>query len=104
MSAHTPGPWKSHRFRDESGYWISPEGQDNMIAATSFSATEEANARLMAAAPEMLSLLEEIEDRVNKAYDYALRARSGDYDSEFAHIHKLLANSTVIAKSKGAAK
>ena len=68
MSAHTPGPWAVWQDKSESGsnYWrirTAPEKyglQDNLGGYCG-----EANARLIAAAPEMLAALQAIARAVN---------------------------------------
>jgi hypothetical protein len=59
---HTPGPWKW----DGGGYVDAPAGCIAGINATSSPSVSEANARLIAAAPELLAacrvLLEGIDD------------------------------------------
>ncbi len=62
---HTPGPWQVQQW--SSGDWhITPVGTDSpLIASTSYNptpqpidaSTEEANARLIAAAPDLLATL-----------------------------------------------
>jgi hypothetical protein len=58
MSAHTPGPWAAI----DNGHCWSVESKSHWIASTQFCfATEtEANARLIAAAPELLAALVEL--------------------------------------------
>jgi hypothetical protein len=69
MAEHTPAPWtrdaeRDGRFRDETAGVRGPDG--NFIAAawdfnrTDRDAEVEANARLIAAAPEMLAALERL--------------------------------------------
>jgi len=62
--AHTPGPWESKRTSD--GYYIHPSSLETEIADQEIALVydlstdqEEANARLIAAAPEMLATLKE---------------------------------------------
>ena len=54
---HTPGPW---RIRWEDHNWVQVICDDHVPIAdcTRLSATNEANARLMAAAPDLLEALE----------------------------------------------
>ena len=66
MSKHTPGPWEAERSCDMTGaplraWWISAKG-DIDIAETSgekWPEEEAANARLIAAAPELYEALKE---------------------------------------------
>jgi len=66
MSGHTPGPWIiecGHIQRDSGGirYWQVSDGQD-AIACNQFCYADnpEANARLIAAAPTLLTALERL--------------------------------------------
>lgn len=61
MSSHTPGPWKLKR----SGAISDADGE--LVATTGYrvrvgSDEDDANARLIAAAPELLALLTELID------------------------------------------
>ena len=61
MSAHTPGPWRANYRRIEHGPVVAGDGF--LVATVSLDAPEhEANARLIAAAPEMVVLLRELSD------------------------------------------
>jgi hypothetical protein len=69
---HTPGPWtaKSEEFEE---IWSMVVGKETMIAEV-FSRKPEADARLIAAAPELLEALEGIieigkRDMSNEKYD-----------------------------------
>jgi len=69
MSKHTPGPWKA-QLRDGYGGQWEVERQWEVVAtgeterwiadADSLTGCDEANARLIAAAPELLEALQEI--------------------------------------------
>ena len=64
---HTPGPWHTRKPEESNGYvWINPiDGCCGEIATAwplTTDAEAEANARLMAAAPELLEALQEIAD------------------------------------------
>jgi hypothetical protein len=64
MSTHTPGPWKKSKY----GELKNPEGQQVMvwgcgIAHSMRTSETEANARLIAAAPDLLEALKEIVQR-----------------------------------------
>ena len=54
MSKHTPGPWEAKE--DEYGHWGIYASGGECIAITE-EREDEANARLIAAAPDMLKLL-----------------------------------------------
>ena len=58
MRKHTPGPWKVHH----SGNVLMPDGE---VTALPHTENRLANARLIAAAPEMLEVLREILFRSN---------------------------------------
>ena len=63
---HTPGPWVAERRRFGSWTVLSPEGfyiVDRVLSITDI----EANARLIAAAPELLAALKECRDAVAAA-------------------------------------
>ena len=62
MSKHTPGPWVAEKLKDE-GVWIKPV-QDFAVCRVGWGHREaskvEANARLIAAAPDLLEALKRI--------------------------------------------
>lgn len=66
MSAHTPGPWKALKatVRGETTEWFVTDDDDEGVAVIASCVTDktgepsEANARLIAAAPELLEALE----------------------------------------------
>jgi hypothetical protein len=74
MTAHTPGPWKA------SGFSISAKGSGHIAKALEVymdRTTREANARLIASAPDLLEALEAviaISDRKHDAWDAAKAA------------------------------
>jgi hypothetical protein len=55
VSEFTPGPWVAH------GSYINPSGGPPSVAVTLFDTEDGANARLIAAAPELYEALERIE-------------------------------------------
>jgi hypothetical protein len=55
MSAHTPGPWT---YQEQAGSFFINSPKRYSLATTS----DEANARLIAAAPELLEALETVID------------------------------------------
>ena len=66
-SKHTPGPWEAHYPEGSNGYWyIEPDSRPNgtgRIATAYHADTPEqvaSNARLIAAAPDLLVALEEL--------------------------------------------
>jgi hypothetical protein len=69
MSAHTPGPWQTHDDRDESGELRILGGFDvgaddkpraELVCLIADTEHEEDNARLIAAAPELATVLRAI--------------------------------------------
>lgn len=83
-AAHTPGPWTADKLtnRGHNGayYWHiqdkeGDEGQlialvPSLYAGTTFPETEEANTRLIAAAPELLRLVEHLEQLIQPVIEY----------------------------------
>ena len=79
MSEHTKGQWKV--MWSEGHAWgprriITPKGKDERVAVVSLRGapqgnpvTAEANARLIAAAPELLGVLEELMERFDDNVD-----------------------------------
>jgi hypothetical protein len=57
MSKHTPGPWRAEQ--GAHAWFISPVGQGYAVAATG-SLGSEADARLIAASPDLLAALKEL--------------------------------------------
>ena len=60
MSKHTPGPWVVARNTPDAGYSVRTDGEGSFrwIAAMAGKGdTDAANARLIAAAPELLAML-----------------------------------------------
>ena len=53
---HTPGPWHAQRLDEESGAWFVPEPL--VVWSSDGDLLNEANARLIAAAPALLAALE----------------------------------------------
>ncbi|MBF0151730.1 MAG: hypothetical protein HQL84_17060 [Magnetococcales bacterium] len=67
MSEHTPGPWTVTRHRDGSGGYLITDSKV-VIRATTYGCNtheeENANAHIIAAAPELLEALESLVDQV----------------------------------------
>ena len=65
MTTHTPGPWK--REREPRGRWAvevrEADGLDRLIVVVD-GEDSESNARLIAAAPELLELLSRVTERL----------------------------------------
>jgi hypothetical protein len=60
VSKHTPGPWASVHDADGDYLIMSPESGRFIAVTYTDAEQDEANARLIAAAPEMLEALERI--------------------------------------------
>ena len=92
MSKHTPGPWEVDGVKFQGGYYFA---QDNHLILGS--AYREADAHLIAAAPEMLAALRELVDDIEGPYAY---------DDDFKRIPMELERriTTLIAKAKGEAQ
>mgnify|MGYP001571482384 CR=1 FL=1 len=61
---HTPGPWESTRVDDNTGHWLAYEigsamnfGGQRIARTVGWTETACANARLLAAAPDLLAAL-----------------------------------------------
>lgn len=63
MSAHTPGPWGLTRWTapDDYGWSIKIGDAPHRLDVSAWSESSEADARLIAAAPELLAALEAVE-------------------------------------------
>lgn len=91
---HTPGPWRLERnvtnYRSGAKS-LQVRGLDNLIATFPGTDCDAANARLIAAAPELLETLQRIKES----------ARTGRHEEDFEHIEDLAA--AAIAKATGSA-
>ena len=101
QTQHTPGPWEAtHRIRDSKSWVVySVAIADNEICAVFHDGTEElpeANARLIAAAPDLLLALEGLRHMAYKLID----ARQDDRHLDEFKIYEADA-CAVIAKAKG---
>lgn len=70
MSKHTPGPWKvsDHRHRNGEETFRIEHGHVGEIVAFMESSANEADARLIAAAPELLKALERCNDALRNVH------------------------------------
>lgn len=59
MSKHTPGPWEIWPFKHAGAYSVSPVGKTDAEDVVADKIHNESNARLIAAAPELLEALRE---------------------------------------------
>jgi hypothetical protein len=57
MTEHTPGPWEAGEFADRTGDWLVSAKRQRYFVADVYT---EADARLIAAAPDMLAALKQI--------------------------------------------
>lgn len=99
MSAqHTPGPWAYVR-NPESTRWIIDSEPAHAIACTAgFEPDNEANARLIAAAPELLEALEELAERAGAFNVSGVYFDEPSMTAEVAALQKAYA---AIAKARG---
>lgn len=93
---HTPGPWYADKIKDRNAYKIFPHGSIHALltvagpvhdGAHPYALAAEANARLIAAAPEILQSLIEISnyfdvdgycpDEVSQRYHAAIAKATG---------------------------
>lgn len=80
MNTHTPGPWAAHHHESTDTYTIHVAGrswESWAVAHVGDCTQDEANARLVAAAPEMLEALKgvlRVADRKTDEFDAARAA------------------------------
>ena len=84
QNRHTPGPWKVHkngRIVIAGGLKIyqssGPGGGQSVSVQTAFDNQLRANARLIAAAPEMFELLEDIDNLIGEITEEAWQKLQG---------------------------
>lgn len=71
MSKYTPGPWKLFKFGTTGYTWCIDDSQDEAVAyiesatAVLHEGESKANARLIATAPELFEVLDEILDQLH---------------------------------------
>jgi hypothetical protein len=87
-TTHTPGPWYWQPTAGNHDFLICPEGPGNTIAIVRD--FDEANARLIAAAPELLAAIQRIVNDNEPGEDALLTA--GGYNQACAAIAKALGN------------
>jgi len=88
---HTPAPWEAHTGEDYTVVMLPDECTDNASIAV-YGSNDEANARLIAAAPELLEALKKAEE--------AIREIAEENDGDYELADELRA---VIAKATGEA-
>lgn len=109
---HTPGPWEYRPAMHYSGYCVAPLGTLPTLAACerfgesmtitcfNFPGSTEANARLMAAAPDMLEALEAIEARLNGDFESPSLLKQGQLNTIELDIRRFVAEAIVKAKGE----
>lgn len=94
--AHTPGPWEAVGDRDDEGIMIvqSATGGEvcDIVSTLGYAEADEANARLIAAAPDLLEALVDFVEQV-EAYDRLHGANSCAISPDAARL--------AIAKAEG---
>jgi hypothetical protein len=98
VSAHTPGPWSlSGVMALDTPMWIvSVPGEQARIEISDYSQESEANARLIAAAPDLLAALEGLVEVAKAALEEVNR------DGAEWHVAAELAEArAAIAKARG---
>lgn len=110
-ATHTPGPWNIRTARNDEGYGLLICDEDQTILSRMDTwlgktpeAAMEANARLIAAAPELLAALEAVEARLTKAASaFYVSGKAKDLQAAFdgwkADAHQARA---ILAKAKSA--
>jgi len=88
MSKHTPGPWKADYNKPYDQWWVS-QFDGNPVATTK----QETNARLIAAAPDLLAALKNLLDASERIV--IARGKAANHDDARR------AASAAIAKAEG---
>lgn len=106
MSAYTPGPWSASAVSSIVGSLVSRGPNDNIasVMPRESRAETEANARLVAAAPELLAALKDVFKMMDEGY--LVRDVSNDGDQLWALtalriVTRLKNMDTAIAKAEG---
>ena len=107
-SKHTPGPWATMRLESQTGWVILRRVDENhaqgpvfalVDATTGVPGDTEANARLIAAAPELLAALKELRDMAKQYHRERYARMSQNDQSEFLRCERLAA--AAIARAEG---
>jgi hypothetical protein len=72
MNQHTPGPWRTQGYVGVDAIWVTDENSNNQIAVVygpKVTVGAEDNARLIAAAPELLEDCRTIKEFLGKLED-----------------------------------
>lgn len=98
MSAHTPGPWRLVEWTapDDYGWSIKIGDAPHRLEVSAWSASSEADAHLIAAAPELLEALERLAD-TTQGLDVTFRSAAEESTAEDA----LGQARAAIAKARG---
>ena len=99
---HTPGPWKINQTTLYRGEEMISDESGQFIAGISNRDESEANAKLIAAAPEMLDALKAVYDLI----DSGVLVRDTSKDDDFAYFTKqsVKINNAVVLMNKAIEK
>lgn len=102
MSSHTKGPWKVEKMPDDGGEFSIFSNTGIYVALTvGGTDSEEANARLIAAAPDLLEALEQL-FRIGDVYRSAIEHDAyGEYGSKMDLEQWTDLAKAAIAKARG---
>ena len=91
---HTPGPWESfgHEVFAQARHGVMLIAKASEIYIGPWRGQGEANARLIAAAPEMFALIEDLHDEIDQG---------GDFDYHLGELGYAERVKTIVAKVKG---
>lgn len=67
MAGHTKGPWFAREYVSPAGTWFVRSNDNKNVTGQAGGKMNEADARLIAAAPELLEALVELEDAIEVA-------------------------------------
>jgi hypothetical protein len=84
MSEHTPGPWMVGTRKPYVEVWGPMRMGASPILASMESEPREANARLMAAAPDLLAALKQCTARADKDLKEFFRSRTDECARDYA--------------------
>lgn len=107
MSEHTPGPWQANAYSSVVGLPVSaqPDPKENTIIICGVRgdrATAEANARVIAAAPELLAALKELADLQQFANGFENGVEyNGIQEAEYWHGQTMERVKAAITKAEG---
>lgn len=98
MNKHTPGPWTAHEYGSPTGHWYVRGPRDEKIIHGP-SLNNEANAHLIAAAPDLLEQTKLLE----RALLYEIKKSENDGDNEGARLKGVTLGIVreVLAKAEG---